>query len=268
LLLSKVPALAPYLAETFPFSSSMLPTNNKVPPRIRFPLVVKPIWGEQSVGIVGVRDEDTLRRFLRKGNRPYIAQPFISDALEIGVSFTRNPAGPPDFFGVAAKHPVAPKAEWRGGLYKVPKCFYHQDVTRNVDCERLLELCRTIAATLRTNAFRFDAFVRSEGANLKLDTMQIIDVNTGVLAADEFLFDVSHAPQFFVEELVRRYTYLLLWGGRKTPYPTPSQKRNLLMHYLYCYAVTLYRHFMDTATMGKFRDLIENWAASHCADKR
>jgi hypothetical protein len=265
LLLSKVPALAPYLTETFLLSPSMLTANDKVPPGIRFPLVVKPIWGEQSLGVVGIRDEDTLRHFLRKRNRPYIAQQFISDALEIGVSFTRNPAGPPDFFGVAAKHPVVPDEEWRGGFHKVPKAFYHQDITHDVDRERLLELCRTIAATLRTNTFRVDAFVRSEGVNLKLDTMQIIDVNTGVFAADEFLYDISHAPQFFVEQLARRYTYLLLWGGRKTPYPTHSQKRKLLMHYLYCYAIQLYRHFMDTAIMGKFRDLIGNFAASRAA---
>jgi len=268
LLLSKVPALAPYLAETFLLSSSTFLANDRASLGIRFPLVVKPISGEQSVGVVGIRDENTLRRFLRKRNRRYIAQPFISDALEIGVSFTRNPAGPSDFFGVAAKQPVVLEAEWRGGFYKVPKYFHHQDITHNVDRERLLELCRTIAATLRTNTFRFDALVRSEGTNLKLDTMQIIDVNTGVFAADEFLFDIGHAPQFFVEELARRYTYLLLWGGRKTPHPTHSQKRKLLMHYLYCYAVTLYRHFMDTAIMGKFRNLIENLAASHCSDNR
>jgi hypothetical protein len=245
LLLSKVPALAPYLAETFLLSSSMFTANDKALPEIRFPLVVKPTWGEQSLGVVGIRDEDTLRRFLRKRNRPYVAQQFISDALEIGVSFTRNPAGAPDFFGVAAKLPVTPEAEWRGGFYKVPKFFYHKDITHNIDRERLLEFCRTIAATLRTNTFRFDAFVRNEGTNPELDTMKIIDVNTGVFAADEFLFDTGHAPQFFVEELARRYTYLLLWGGRKTPYPTHSQKRKLLMHYLYCYAVQLYRHFMD-----------------------
>ncbi len=266
LLLSKVPALAPYLAETFLLSSSTFLANDRASLGIRFPLVVKPISGEQSVGVVGIRDENTLRRFLRKRNRHYIAQPFISDALEIGVSFTRNPAGPPDFFGVAAKQPVVLEAEWKGGFYKVPKYFHHQDITNSVDRERLLELCRTIAATLRTNTFRFDAFVRSEGANLKFDTMQIIDVNTGVFAADEFLFDTRHAPQFFVEELARRYTYLLLWGGQKTP--NHSQMLQLLMHYLYCYAVLLYRHFMDTAIMGKFRDPIENLAASHCKDKR
>jgi hypothetical protein len=268
LLLSKASALAPYLAETFLLSSSIFPANDTVPPGIRFPLVVKPVWGEQSLGVVGIRDEDALRRFVRKRTRPYIVQQFISDALEIGVSFTRNPAGAPDFFGVAAKHPAVLEEGWRGGFYKVPKYFYHRDITHNVDRERLLELCRTIAATLRTNTFRFDAFVRREGTNLKLDTMQIIDVNTGVFAADEFLFDISHAPQFFVEELARRYTYLLLWGGRKTPYPSHSQKRKLLMHYLYCYAVQLYRHFMDTAIVGKFRDLIENLAASNCSDKR
>jgi len=111
LLLSKVPALAPYLAETFLLSSSTFLANDRASFGIRFPLAVKPISGEQSVGVVGIRDENTLRRFLRKRNRRYIAQPFISDALEIGVSFTRNPAGPSDFFGVAAKQPVVLEAD-------------------------------------------------------------------------------------------------------------------------------------------------------------
>ena len=253
LRLSKISALAPYLAETVLFSSSMFLSNGNVPP-IRFPIVIKPIWGAQSVGIVGIRDENTLRHFLRKRHRPYIVQHFMPDTLEIGVSFTRNPAGPPDFFGVAVKQPVVSKEEWKNGFYKVPKYFHHEDITYNVDREPFLELCRTIAAALRTNSLRFDAFIRNEGTTLKLETMQIIDVNTGVFAADEFLFDARHAPQFVVEELARRYTYLLLWGGRHTPHPTPSQMRKLLMHYVYCYAVTLCRHFMETAFMRKFRE--------------
>jgi hypothetical protein len=258
LRLSKVSALAPYLAETVLFSPSLFLSNGDVPPRIRFPIVVKPIRGAQSLGIVGIRDENALRHFLRKRYRPCIAQHFIPGALEIGVSFTRNPAGPPDFFGVAAKQPVVSKEEWKNGFYKVPKNFYHQDITHNVDRERFLELCRTIAATLRTNTLRFDAFIRNEGKDLKLDTMQIIEVNTGIFAADEFLFDTRHAPQFVVEELARRYTYLLLWGGRHTPHPTPTELRKLLTHYLYCYAVTLYHHFMETALMSKFCDFFEN----------
>jgi hypothetical protein len=244
LRLSKVSTLAPYLAETALFSPSMLSSNGNASPGICFPIVIKPIWGAQSAGVVGIRDEETLRRFLRCRRHTYIAQQFIPDALELGVSFTRNPSGPPDFFGVAVKQPVAAKEEWKNGVRKVPKYFYHQDITHDVDRGRLLELCGTIATTLRTNTFRFDAFVRNEGKNLKLDTLQIIDVNTGVFAADEFLFDTRHTPQFVVEELARRYTYLLLWGGQHTPYPTPSQIRKLFMHYSYCYAVTLYRHFV------------------------
>ena len=243
LRLSEVSAVAPYLAETVLLSSSRL-SNGNIPRRIRFPIVVKPIWGAQSVGIVGIHDENTLRHFFRKRQRLYIAQQFISDGLEIGVSFTRNPAGPPDFFGVAAKLPVVSNEEWKKGFYKVSKYFHHQDITHHVDCEPLLELCRTIAATLRTNTFRFDAFIRIEGMKLKLDTMKIIDVNTGVFAADEFLFDTRHEPQFVVEELARRYSYLLLWGGRHSTHPSSSLIRKLLMHYLCCYVVTLYRHFL------------------------
>jgi hypothetical protein len=245
LLLSKVAALAPYLTETVPVSSSALTSNGSALSRMRFPLVIKPIWGAQSVGVVGIRDENTLRRFLRKRNGRYVAQQFMSDALEIGVSFTRNPAGPPDFFGVAAKQPVVSSGEWDDGIHKVPKYFFHQDITHNVDHERFLGLCRTIAATLRTNTFRFDAFVRKDGEHLLFDTLQIIDVNTGIAAADEFLFDVTHSPCFVVEQLTRRYTYLLFWGERKNPHPTLSQLHKLVLHYLYCYSVILYRHFTD-----------------------
>jgi hypothetical protein len=244
LWLSKVSTLAPYLAETALFSRSMFLSNGNAPPGICFPIVVKPVWGAQSTGVVGIRDEETLRRFFRHRRHPYVAQQFIADALEIGVSYTRNPAGPPDFFGVAAKQPVVAREEWRNGFRKVPKFFYHQDITHDVDRDRLLELCGAIAATLRTNSFRFDAFVRSKGKDIDLNTLQIIDVNTGVFAADEFLFDSRHTPEFVVEELARRYTYLLLWGGRHTPHPTPSQIRKLFSHYTYCYAVTLYRHFV------------------------
>jgi len=258
--LSEISAVAPYLAETVLLSSSTFISNGNVPHGIRFPIVMKPIWGAQSVGIVVIRDESTLRHFFRKRRGPYIAQNLISDALEIGVSFTRNPAGPPDFFGVAAKLPVVSKGEWKNGFCKVPKYFHHQDITYKVDRERFLELCRAIAATLRTNTLRFDAFIRNAGTKLKPDTMQIIDVNTGVFAADEFLFDARHSPQFVIQELARRYTYLLLWGGRHKPHPATSLLRKLLMHYLYCYAVTLYRHFIETALMCEFRDFIESLA--------
>jgi hypothetical protein len=244
LRLSKVSSLAPYLAETALLAPSMFSSNGHASLGICFPIVIKPIWGAQSAGVIGIRDEETLRRFLRYRRQAYIAQQFIPDALEIGVSFTRNPAGSPDFFGVAVKQPGAAKKGWRNGVYKVPRYFHHQDITHHVDRGRLLELCRTIASALRTNTFRFDAFVRNEGKNLNLDTLQIIDVNTGVFAADEFLFDTRHTPQFVVEELARRYTYLLLWGGQHTPHPTPSLMRKLFMHYSYCYAVTLYRHFV------------------------
>jgi hypothetical protein len=245
LRLSKVPTLAPYLAETALISRSTLLSNGNASPRFCFPIVVKPVWGAQSTGVVGIRDKKTLQRFLRHRRGPYIAQQFIPDALEIGVSYTRNPAGSPDFFGVAVKLPVVGRAEWNNGLRKVPKFFHYRDITQTVDRERLLELCGAIAATLRTNTFRFDAFVRSNGNGIDLDTLQIIEVNTGVFAADEFLFDTRHPPEFVVEELARRYTYLLLWGGRHAAHPTPSQIRKLFSHYTYCYVVTLYRHLVS-----------------------
>ena len=242
LLLSQVPAIAPYLVETVPVPSLMSDGNG---PSIRFPVVVKPIWGAQSGGVAGIRDEDALRRFLPKGHSRYIAQPLISNALEIGVSFTRNPEGSPDFFGVGAKQPLASKKKWKGGLHHVSKNFVVRDITNNVDRERFLGLCRAIAATLRTDTFRFDALVRDDGEGVLFDTLRIIDVNTGVFAADEFLFDTRLTSEFVVGELTRRYTYLLLWGERKNPRPTRAQRQELLLHYVFCYSVTLYRHFMD-----------------------
>jgi hypothetical protein len=242
LLLSQVPALAPHLVETVLVSSLMSAGNGR---SIRFPLVVKPIWGAQSGGVAGVRDEGALRRFLPNGHSRYIAQPLISDALEIAVSFTRNPEGSPDFFGVGVKQPLVLAKKWKGGRHHVSKNFVVRDITNNVDRERFLDLCRAIAATLRTNSFRFDAFVRHDGEGVLFDTLRIIDVNTGVFAADEFLFDTRLTSEFVVGELTRRYAYLLSWGERKNPRPTRAQRRELLLHYLYCYSVTLYRHFMD-----------------------
>jgi len=254
--LSKVPLLAPYLADTVLISSSTYLPNRIVPLRVRFPIVVKPIWGWQSIGIVGIHDENALWRFLRKRRSPHIAQHFILDGLEIGVSFTRNPAGPPDFLGVTHKEPVSSIKEWKNGICKVPRCFYHHDVTPNVDCERLIELCIAIAEALGTKSFRFDAFVSREGANLRFDTLQIFEVNTGAFAMDEFLFDTRHSPQFVIEELTRKYTYLLLWGARLTPHPELSVMRELVLHYIYCYIVTVLGHVSETPLMCKLRDAI------------
>jgi hypothetical protein len=254
--LSKVRALAPYLADTIFFSSFYRLPNRNLQTNIPFPIVIKPIWGLQSVGVTGIRDENTLRHFLRKRRGPYIAQHFIRDSLEIGVSYTRSPAGPPDFFGVAGKKPVHSTREWKKGLCKLPKFFHYQDLTRNVDRDRFIELCRTIAEALGTDTFRFDAFVRKEGASLRLDTLRIIDVNTGVFAVDEFLFDPSHSPQFVVEELTRKYTYLLLWGARHSPFPELSRIRKLVVHYMYCCIVTLFGHVLETSLIRKFRDAI------------
>jgi hypothetical protein len=242
LLLSQVPALVPHLVETMLVSSLMSHENGR---SIRFPLVVKPIWGAQSCGVAGIRDERALRRYLRSRHSRYIAQPLISDALEIAVSFTRNPEGSPDFFGVGVKQPLASARKWKGGRHHVSKNFTVRDITNNVDRERFLDLCRAIAAALRTITFRFDAFVCNDSKGVSFDTLRIIDVNTGVFAADEFLFDTRLTSEFVVGELTRRYTYLLFWGERKNARPTRAQRRKLLLHYLYCYSITLYRHFMD-----------------------
>jgi hypothetical protein len=251
LRLAKVGALAPYLADTVLFSP---PYSADLSPSITFPLVMKPVRGARSVGIVGAYNEKVLRRFLQVRRGCYIGQHFKRDAFEIGVSYTRNPAGLPDFFGVAAKYPVRWTEEWNEGLCRLPKYFDYQDLTRNVDRERFIGLCRTIAETLRTNSFRFDAFVLQEGTNLKIETMRIIDVNIGIFAIDEFLFDPCHSAEFVIEELARKYTYLLLWGARHAPRPRPSKLRDLALHYIYCY-FTLHYNFSDKPLMSKLRAL-------------
>ena len=118
--LSEISAVAPYLAETVLLSSSTFISNGNVPHGIRFPIVMKPIWGAQSVGIVVIRDESTLRHFFRKRRGPYIAQNLISDALEIGVSFTRNPAGPPDFLALLRSYLLFQRENGRMGSAKFP----------------------------------------------------------------------------------------------------------------------------------------------------
>ena len=239
--LSKVGALVPYLANTVLFSPPYLWSIRSLPGHIRFPVVIKPIWGLQSVGIVGIHDQATLRRFLRKRRGFYVAQHLIRDGVEIGVSYTRNHAGLPDFFGVACKQPVRSPAGWNKGLCSVPKYFYYQDVTSSIDRDRFIVLCRMIAKTLRINSLRFDAFIQKDRADLKFDTLQIVDVNTGPFALDEFLFDPNHSAEFVVEQLTRKYTHLLLWGARHSPRPDLSNIRKLISHFLYCYLVTLFR---------------------------
>jgi hypothetical protein len=238
--LSKVGALVPYLANTVLFSTSYLWSIRALRSHIRFPVVVKPIWGLQSVGIVGIHDPATLRRFLRKRSGCYIAQHLIRDGVEIGVSYTRNPAGPPDFFGVACKQPVRSLGGWNNGFCSVPKYFYYQDVTSSIDHDQFIVLCRMISETLRIKSLRFDAFIQKDNAGLRFDTLQIVDINTGPFALDEFLFDPNHSAEFVVEQLTRKYTHLLLWGARRSPRPDLSSIRKLILHFLYCYLVTMF----------------------------
>jgi hypothetical protein len=248
--LSKVGVLVPYLANTVLFSTSHPWSIRAFTRHIRFPVVIKPIWGLQSVGIIGIHDRATLRRFLRKRHGFYLAQHLIRDGVEIGVSYTRNPAGPPDFFGVACKEPVRSPPGWNKGIYRVPKYFYHHDVTNGIDRDRFIVLCRKIAETLRVNSLRFDAFIQKEGGlSLKFDTLQIIDVNTGPFALDEFLFDPNHSVEFVVEQLTRKYTHLLLWGARHSPRPDLSSIRKLTSHFLYCCLVTLLCHVSARSLM-------------------
>lgn len=249
--LSKVESLIPYLADTVllsPFCSI-----RALPGRIQFPIVIKPIWGVQSVGILRIRDRAALRHFLRKRRGFYIAQQFLEDGVEIGVSYTRNPAGSPDFFGVACKQPMRPPIEWNKGFCSVPRYFYYQDVTRNFDRDQLIELCSRIAETLRTNSLRFDAFIQKDGVDFRFDTLRIIEVNIGPFAVDEFLFDSNHSPEFVVEQLARKYTYLLLFGARHSPRPDLSSIRKLIFHSLYCYFAILFAHFSETVFIRRLR---------------
>jgi hypothetical protein len=249
--LSKVRSLVPYLADTVLFSPFC--SIRVLPGHIQFPVVIKPICGLQSVGILGIRNRAALRRFLRKRRGFYIVQQLLRDGVEIGVSYTRNPAGSPDFFGVACKQPIRSPAGWNKGFCSVPKYFYYQDVTSSVERDRFIELCRRIAEALRTNSLRFDAFIQKDGADLRFDTLRIIDVNTGPFAVDEFLFDSNHSLDFVVEQLTRKYTYLLLFGARHSPRPDLSSIRNLILHSFYCYLAILFVHVSETAFIRRLR---------------
>ena len=251
--LREVRSLAPYLANTILFSPPYALSAGDLPTAIVFPVVVKPIWGAQSAGIVGVRDAKTLQRLLRARRSPYIFQKLIRGALEISVSYTRDPAGASDFFGVAAKRPVRWTENWRDGRCRIPRYFDYQDLTHDIAREHFLKVCRDIAQALRTNTFRFDAFIREENGKLLTNSLQIIDVNPGVFASDEFLFDKRHGTEFVVEQLVRRYTYLLSWGANYAQHRAHLKLQKLILHYLYCYGVVLYRQFSETPLISKFR---------------
>jgi hypothetical protein len=237
--LSKVRTLAPYLTHTVLFSQSY--RSSAFPEKIQFPVVVKPIRGLQSVGVVVIQDRNTLGRFLRKRRGPYVIQRFIQEGVEIGVSYTRNPTGQPDFFGVACKEPVC-LSKWRQGVRTVPKHFCHQDVSDVVDRNLFLELCRMVAETLQTNSLRIDAFIQTEGARLRHDTLQIIEVNAGPFTVDQFLLDPKHSREFVVAQLTQKYTYLLQWGDQHSPHPDFSTIRKWLLHFAYCYIVVLLSH--------------------------
>jgi hypothetical protein len=249
LRLSKVRALAPYLTHTVLFC----PTR-AFPANIQFPVVIKPIWGLQSVGIIGIQDRNAMARFLGKQRSPFIVQHFIQKCVEIGVSYTRNPAGPPDFFGVACKEPMRPST-WTEGFCTVPKYFYHQDLSDVVDRDPLLELCRLVADTLQTNSLRIDALIQTQCSGLQYDTLQIIDVNTGPFAVDEFLLDPKHSREFVVEQLTRKYTYLLEWGAPFLPHPDFPTIRKWLLHFIYCYLVVLFGHVSEMALVRRLNVL-------------
>jgi hypothetical protein len=152
---------------------------------------------------------------------------------------------------VACKEPVRPST-WSEGLYTVPKYFYHQDVSDVIDRDPFIELCRLVAETLQTNSLRIDAFIQTEGASLRHDTLQITDVNTGPFAVDEFLLDPKHSREFVVEQLTRKYTYLLQWGAHFSPNPDFSTIRKWLLHFFYCYLVVLFGHFSEVRLVRRF----------------
>jgi len=246
--LSKIGALFPYLTPTVLFS--LFCENNC---NMQFPVVVKPIWGLQSVGIIVVSDQSALGRFLSTRRASYIVQPYIQ-GVEIGISYTRNPAGLPDFFGVACKEPVRPSV-WDEGVGAVPKYFYHKDVTDVVRQDLLLALCQAVAETLQSKSLRIDAFIQTEGPGFRYDTLKIIDVNIGPFAVDEFLFDPKHSREFVVGQLTRKYTYLLQWGAQHSPSVDFSTFRKWLSHFIYCYLLVLLGHVSEMALFRRLNVL-------------
>jgi hypothetical protein len=259
--LSKIGALIPYLTPTVLISLFHGNICN-----MQFPVVIKPIWGLQSLGIIVVSDRNTFRDFVSTRRTPYIVQPYIQEGVEIGISYTRNPAGLPDFFGVACKEPVGPSVVWCEGVGTVPKYFYHRDLTDVVRQDLLLALCRAVAETLQSNSLRIDAFIQTEGPSFRYNTLKIIDVNTGPFAVDEFLFDPKHSREFVVGQLTRKYTYLLQWGAHYSPSLDFSTIRKWLSHFIYCYLLVLFGHLSEMTLFRRLNvlhfpvDLLRNWA--------
>jgi hypothetical protein len=87
--------------------------------------------------------------------------------------------------------------------------------------------------------------VRTEGTSLRHNTLQIIEVNTGPFAVDEFLLDPKHSREFVVEQLTKKYTFLLQWGAHDAPRPDSSTVRKWLAHFIYCYFVALFGHVSE-----------------------
>ena len=232
--------VAPYLAETVSFTAPHCAPTADLPVGMTYPIVLKPSRGMRAVGIVAVHDQCALRRFLATRRCRYVAQNFMRDGVEIAVSYTRNPAGSPEFFGIARKRPARWQEEWRNGLCRTPAYFHYEDWTHRLDRDGYLALCRAITETLRSNSIRFDAIVCSKDGALIMNSMRIIDVNIGVLSTDEFLLDTRHPLEFVIEQLVRRYTYVLIAGAKHSHRFTFAKRKDITLHYLYCYWLTLY----------------------------
>jgi len=108
--------------------------------------------GEQSVGVVGIRDENTCGVFFGKETDATLPSRSYRIPRDWRVLYTQ-PGRTVGFLCVAAKQPVVLERSGGADSTRFRNIFHHQDITHNVDRERLLELCRTIAATLRTNTF-------------------------------------------------------------------------------------------------------------------
>jgi hypothetical protein len=203
-----------------------------IPANLSFPLVIKPLRGMCSVGVIAVQDKATLERFLKSHHRAYITQPYIEHEVELGISYTRGPAGEV-FFGVAIKTPYKWKGVWVDGICILPKRFLHTDVTHMLDEKIYLKLCEKIAEAFNTISFRIDALVRLRGNGFAFESMKIIDVNMGIWVVDEFLFDTKHTDAYTEKELTRKYTYWLLSASKHKVHPSLVRVIYLCFHYVY-----------------------------------
>jgi hypothetical protein len=175
---------------------------------ITFPIILKPNKGMRSLGTFMVHTEAGLDDICAKIHNRYIAQPYYGVGYEVGVSFTRDPDGDKDVFGVALKQPKNFVIDTSQPWQKIKLEFTYSDESEKFG-EQMHAFCNTVSDTLKSTTFRFDAYL-ADVSDTGVATMHIIDVNMGVFVGDEFLIPHSFSQVF--AKTKQKYTYLWEYG--------------------------------------------------------